>query len=200
MPGSCGGSATRTLRHKTHSIAAGDEVAVLYGWHPWAARSVRLHEVIQRATGASARCSLVGATTARLQEIPVWMLDPVACRTARATAQPIAALFALAALRALLADATGHAATRGPSSGSTMASPESRGDGHATLSPPTPHVAASIRPRPDKPAGDAVHSAGLVHPAGADSADAGGTPNPSARRARRRCHSGAASPLHGRRR
>src|SRR5215211_3621857 len=52
--------------------AAGDEVTVAYAWHPWAGRSVRLHEVIERATGASARCGLVDAPPARLQEIPLW--------------------------------------------------------------------------------------------------------------------------------
>ena len=62
--------------------------------------------MIERATGASARCSLVDATNARLQEIPVWMLDAVVCRTTRTTAQPVAALPALAALRALLSDAS----------------------------------------------------------------------------------------------
>src|SRR5215218_4730531 len=62
--------------------AAGDEVTVAYAWHPWAGRSVRLHEVIERATGASARCGLVDAPPARLQEIPLWMLDAAACRTA----------------------------------------------------------------------------------------------------------------------
>src|SRR3954454_18407176 len=72
-----------TSHHKTHSTAAGDEVTVVYAWHPWAGRLVRLHEVIERATGASARCSLVDATNARLQESPVWMLDAVVCRTTR---------------------------------------------------------------------------------------------------------------------
>src|SRR4030095_1862685 len=90
-----------TSHHKTHSTPAGDEVTVVYAWHPWAGRPVRLHEVIERATGASARCSLVDATIMRLQEIPAWMLDASACRTARTTAQPVAALSALATLRAL---------------------------------------------------------------------------------------------------
>ena len=70
-----------TPHHKTHSTGAGDEVGVLYAWHPWAGRPVRLEEVIARATGAAARCSLVDAPVTRLQEIPVWMLDPVACGT-----------------------------------------------------------------------------------------------------------------------
>src|ERR1051325_8677829 len=112
-----------TFHNKTHSTAAGGKVQVVYAWHPWAGRPVRLHEVIERATGASARCSLVDATMTRLQEIPAWMLDARACRTARTTAQPVAALSALAALRALLSDAMRAAPT-----GAAIASPASCGD------------------------------------------------------------------------
>ena len=139
-----------TSHHKTHSTAAGDEVTVVYAWHPWAGRPVRLHEVIERATGASARCSLVDATITRLQEIPAWMLDARACRTARTTAQPVAALSALAALRALLSDAM-----RGAPTGAAIASPESCEDRHAAPVSPAAKAAPSTRPRSDKPAGDA---------------------------------------------
>ena len=48
-----------------------DETDVVYAWHPWAGRRVRVHEVIERATGASARCRIVGAPPTRVQEIPV---------------------------------------------------------------------------------------------------------------------------------
>ena len=76
----------RTLLHKTHGIGAGDDVVVLYGWHPWAGRRVRLHEVIERTSGAVARCSLEGATApVRLQEVPTWMLDAAACHRNGAT-------------------------------------------------------------------------------------------------------------------
>src|SRR4051794_3546478 len=155
-PQSAGTWPSTTSHHKTHSTAAGDEVTVVYAWHPWAGRPVRLHEVIERATGASARCSLVDATIARLQEIPAWMLDASACRTARTTAQPVAALSALAALRTLLSDAM-----RGAPTGAAIASPESCGDRHATPLSPTSKAASPTRPRSDKPAGDASDSAGL---------------------------------------
>ena len=72
------GAGCRTPRHKTHSTAAAEELAVAYSWHPWAERTVRVHEVIERPTGAVARCSLVGAAVARGQDIPVWMLDAAA--------------------------------------------------------------------------------------------------------------------------
>src|SRR5688500_17710579 len=149
--------------HQTHSTAAGDEVAVLYAWHPWAGRLVRLHEVIERAVGAAARCSLVDAPLTRTQEIPVWMLDPVACRTMRATGEPVAALSALTRLHALLADAANGAARQAPSR-AALTSPESRGDRHATSSAPT---APAARTRPDGWPCDADHPAGLGCPAGA---------------------------------
>src|SRR5215212_1501738 len=183
-----------TSHHKTHSTASGDKVTVVYAWHPWAGRPVRRHEVIERATGASARCSLVDATIARQQEIPVWMLDAVACRTARTTAQPVAALSALAALRALLSDAMRH-----DLDGRAIASPESCGDRHAAPLSPASKAAPSTRPRSDKPAGDASYSAGLVRSTGAGAADADGASDPPARRARQR-RSEAGCPTQGRRR
>jgi hypothetical protein len=36
----------RTPHHKTHSTAASEEIAIAYSWHPWAGRTVRIHEVI----------------------------------------------------------------------------------------------------------------------------------------------------------
>jgi hypothetical protein len=67
------------LRHTTQSTAVGDEFAIACGWHTWAGQTVRVYEVIERATGSAARCSLVDAAVARVQEIPVWMLDAAAC-------------------------------------------------------------------------------------------------------------------------
>src|SRR3954463_9080223 len=168
-PASARGLPSTTSHHKTHSTVAGDKVTVVYAWHPWAGRPVRLYEVIERTTGASVRCSLVNATIARLQEIPVWMLDASACRTARTTTQPVAALSALAALCALLSDAM-----RGAPTGAAIASPESCGDRDATPLSPASKAAPSTRPRPrpDEPAGDASDSAGLVRSVGAGAADA----------------------------
>lgn len=189
----------RTLRHKTHSTTPGDEVVVLYGWHPWAGRLVRLHEVIERATGASARCSLMDTAVVRVQEIPVWMLDAAVCGTARATAQPVALLSALVALRALLTDASEHA-RRGASEGPTVASPESRGDRHATLSSPAQRTAPSTRSLSGKPAGHAGHPAGVERLAGTDATDADGTSDPPAHRTRGPCRSGARPPSGSRHR
>ncbi len=199
MPGarlSNGGGSTIS-HQKTHNTAAGDEVAVVYAWHPWAGRLVRLHDVIERATGAAARCSLVNATSPRSQEIPVWMLDPVACRSAQATVQPVAALSALTILHALLADAARGAAREAPS-GAAVASPESRGDRHATPSSPDPQAAPTARPRPDERISDADRSAGLVRPTGTDTAGAHRPPDPPPRGARQHRRSGAGHPIRER--
>ena len=91
--------------HKTHGTGSGDEVAVAYAWHPWAGRLVRVHEVIERTTGTSARCGLVDAAVDRVQEIPVWMLDAAVCRSMRAATEPVAAVSALLTLRSLLSEA-----------------------------------------------------------------------------------------------
>ena len=85
-------------------------MTVAYAWHPWHGRSVRAHEVVERATGSWARCGLAGADAARLREIPAWMLDASVCRSMRKSAAPVAALSALAALRALLSEVMASAA------------------------------------------------------------------------------------------
>src|SRR3954447_16161052 len=173
-----GAGGCTTLYHKTHSTGAGGEVGILYAWHPWAGHTVRLEEVVARATGTAARCSLVDAPVTRFREIPVWMLDPVACGTVRATGQPVAALSALRSLHALLADAAtdrGRAPNR-----PRLASPEPRGDRHAT--PSAPAVPAT-RTRPDERATDPDHAAGLGRSAGVRPTHGEEPPDPPARRA-----------------
>jgi hypothetical protein len=176
-----GAGGCTTPHHKTHSTGAGDEVGVLYAWHPWAGRPVRLEEVIARATGAAARCSLVDAPVTRLQEIPVWMLDPVACGTVRATGQPVAALSALRSLHALLADAA-RDRDRAPSK-ARLASPEFRGDRHATSSAPAAPAVPATRARPDERATDPGHAAGLGRSAGVRPTHGEEPPDPPAGRA-----------------
>ena len=88
-----------------------------YAWHPWAGQLVRVHEVIERATGAWARCSPVGADIVRQQEIPAWMLDASVCRAMWRAPEPVAAVSALVALRALLSGAMEECGS-GPARGS----------------------------------------------------------------------------------
>ena len=195
---SAGAAGCTTSHHKTHSADAGDETAVLYAWHPWTGRTVRLHEVIERATDTVARCSLVDVPVTRLQEIPVWMLDPVACRTVRAMDQPITTLSALIGLHALFADAVRGRGGQAPS-GTTLASPESWGDRHATSSAPAAPVLPAARTRSDERAGVAVHPAGLGRPPGIHPAHAEEPPDaPAGNARRRRFTAGRASRRQGR--
>ena len=104
---SAGAPRCTTQRHNAHSTGTGfsEEREVVYPWHPWAGRFVRVHNVIRRPTGAIARCTVVdGETAARALEIPVWMLDAVWCRDMRHRTEPVASVDALKALRALLAE------------------------------------------------------------------------------------------------
>ena len=167
------GRGCRTPRHKTHGTAAGDETAVAYFWHPWAERTVRIHEVIERPTGAVARCSFVGAPVTRVQEIPAWMLDTVACCQTRLAAEPVAALSALAALRVLLLEARQIAATEVPSDVG-IASPDSyRGDRDATPSSPDPTAAPSTGPLFGESATGIGRRTEMDRVAGSDAADVG---------------------------
>ena len=176
----------RTPRHKTHSTAAGEELAVAYSWHPWAGRTVRIHEVIERTTGAAARCSLVDATIACVQEIPMWMLDTAACCWTRLSAEPTVALSALAALRVLLSEAVRLAAAEAPSD-ARIASPDSyRGDRYAAASSPAPTTTPSTRPLSAEPATGIGRSTEMERTAGSDAADAGRPTHPIADRTRRR--------------
>ncbi len=146
-----GGADCRTPRHKTHSTAAGDEIAVAYSWHPWAGRTVRIHEVIERATGASARCSLVDAAVARVQEIPVWMLDAAACRQTRLGGAAGCGVVRACGIARPALGSDAAAATEAPSDAG-IASPDSyRGDRHATPSSPAPTAAPSTRPLAGEP-------------------------------------------------
>jgi hypothetical protein len=178
---SAGGRCCTTFHHKTHGTGAGGEVSVLYAWHPWAGRIVRLEKVIARSTGTAVRCSLVDAPVTRFQEIPVWMLDPVACGTVRATGRPVAALSALRSLHALLVD-TVRDRDRAPNR-PRLASPEPRGDRHATSSAPAAPAVPATRTRPDERATDPGHAAGLGRSAGVRPTHVEEPPDPPAGRA-----------------
>jgi len=173
-------------------------MVIAYSWHPWAERTVRIHEVIERPTGAVARCSLVNAVVARVQEIPVWMLDTAACCQARLAAKPVAALSTLAALRILLLEAM-QIATEVPDAG--IASPDSyRGDRHATASSPAPTAAPSTRSLVGELATGIGRSTEMERVAGSDAADVGRLAYPLADGAPRRRRSGVGRTLRGRQR
>jgi hypothetical protein len=179
-----------TPHHKTHGTEAGDEVEVVYPWHPWAGRAIRIHEVIERGAIASARCSLPGATPVRIQELPLWMLDAAGCRTMRVAAHPMATLSALAALCALFSAVRKH--TEAEPEATAIASPESRGDRHGT--PPSSDLqpAPSTRTGADEDSHKPVQPASLDGAAGANATNADRAVGAPARvpRGRARCGAG----------
>jgi hypothetical protein len=126
-----------TPHQKRHGTEAGDEVEVVYPWHPWVGRTVCVHEVVERGAIASARCSLAGAAPVRIRELPLWMLDAAGCRTMRVEAHPMATLCALAALHALVS--AERKRSEAELEAAAIASPESRGDRHGTSSSDLPH-------------------------------------------------------------
>ena len=148
-----------------------------YAWHPWAGRTVRVHEPIERPTGAQARCSPAGAGVVRMREIPSWMLDAAACLEMRPAPEPVAALPALAALRSLLVEAMEAAAVASPA--------HHRGDRHATPSSPAPGAAAPARTPAGKLAAVAGRGARMGRLAGSDAAGADRPADAPASRARR---------------
>src|SRR5580693_7129264 len=187
-PGPSGGVRDCTTPHqKTHGTEAGDEVEVVYPWHPWAGRTVRVHEVVERGAIASARCSLAGATPVHFRDLPLWMLDAAGCRTMRIEAHPMATLCALAALHRLLSAERKRSGAE--LEAAAIASPESRGDrdGTSSSSEPTP----STRTRAGKYAHKPVQPASLDSAAGANATNADRAVDAPARVPRGRAHCGA---------
>lgn len=177
----------RTPRHKTHSTASASDVTVAYPWHPWHGHPVRSHEVIERATGTWARCSLAGSDAVRLREIPVWMLDASVCCSVRRVPSPIAALSALLALRALLSKATTDAAAKSP--GAAIASPaQQSGDRHA---PPLPtDTSVPTQSLPDTATADGRGGPRMEQPARSDQTGSDGPDAPAVARTRRQHRAG----------
>src|SRR5215213_7406251 len=176
----------RTQRHKTHSTASAADVTVAYTWHPWHGRSVRAHEVVERATGSWARCGLAGADAARLREIPAWMLDASVCRSMRKSAAPVAALSALAALRALLSEVMASAAAGSVPAAAVASRGQERGDRHAPPPSPASETRAPARTLRGGPAADAARGARVGPPAGTGQARGDDADDPAAGRPRRR--------------
>ena len=162
-PGPSGGVRDCTSPHqKTHGTEAGDEVEVVYPWHPWVGRTVCVHEVVERGAIASARSTACRGQPVRLRELPLWMLDAAGCRTMRVEEHPMATLCGLAALHALLS--AGRRSEAEPEA-AAMESPESRGDRHGTSS------SSDLQPTPvNSNSGWQIFPAKLVQPASLDSA------------------------------
>jgi hypothetical protein len=92
-----------TRRQNAHGT---DEREVLYPWHPWAGRFVRIKEVVVRKTGDVFRCVCCDPSMEVVQELPSWMFDRAACAAVRVLTNPLVDFAALRVLRALLNDTT----------------------------------------------------------------------------------------------
>jgi hypothetical protein len=172
-----------TRRGNAHGTATRDAREVLYRWHPWAGRSVRVREVIQRAGGALARCSGPLEDHRSNRDLPLWMFDPAICPTIRLAADPEVALDALVALAALLTEASLLSTAAGCRD--DMGSHDRhQGKNHATrpttsTRPERPGAASAVRADADQgPDGDGA----LGHAARGDAADGDGVDDPSSRR------------------
>jgi len=153
---------------------------VLYAWHPWCGRAVRVHEVISKAGGDALRCSLDGGEVGRWLELPVWMFDRSICLSARLAASPwidCASLLALKdCLARALADGLGDVSSSNAlSSGAQRNSRnQTRETARATPAPPITRPASRGRAaRPLRPAKGASPAAGadLAAAAGRDPPD-----------------------------
>ena len=82
---------------------------MLYRWHPWSGRLVRVRGVVEKADIARARCAVDGAVPGLWQEVPLWIFDFVACAGMRVEARGQVDLATLSALASLVSDALGKA-------------------------------------------------------------------------------------------
>jgi hypothetical protein len=125
----------RKRRRNAHGIA---EREVLYEWHPWFGRVVRIHEVIEKTGGDIFRCSCNDEPVDRGLELPGWMFDRAACTPMQISSAPLVTASALRALRLLLAaavprrvDLDGPSTTLAPDA-ALSSHDQTRGESHAT--------------------------------------------------------------------
>jgi hypothetical protein len=76
---------------------------VLYRWHPWFHRKVRVHRSVTRKSRQVLRCSLADSSPPRILEVPRWMFDRAVCCLLQQVESPVVGLDHLRALRDLLA-------------------------------------------------------------------------------------------------
>jgi len=140
---------------------------VLYAWHPWCGRAVRVHEVISKAGGDALRCSLDGGEVGRWLELPVWMFDRSICLSARLAASPWIDCASLLALKECLARASACGVDDPRSSNASSSGAErdscnqTRGTARATPAPPITRPASGGRAaRPLRPAESAAPGGG----------------------------------------
>ncbi len=141
-----GGADYTTRRHNAHELV---EREVLYPFHPWSGRRVRVREAREWASGDIFRCTIGENDGDRGRDLPAWMFDRAVCGLVRMSASPVADIAALMKLRALLNDALNcgqleAAASIGSDSGASMGSHDpNRREHHAR---PTNDVSSAPAP------------------------------------------------------
>ena len=61
---------------------------MLYPWHPWFGKPVRVHRSVSRRDRVAFQCTLVGEDRPRTLEVPQWMLDRASCCVMQLAAAP----------------------------------------------------------------------------------------------------------------
>jgi len=85
-----------------HNAHIREHREVCYPWHPWHGRKVWVHATLVKRGRAVAHCSLEDVQPVRVLEVPLWMLDVVACCKTRVAKSGLANLESLRELKALL--------------------------------------------------------------------------------------------------
>jgi len=91
-----------TQQHNTHIR---DLREICYSWHPWHGRAVWVHATLVKRGRAVAHCSLEDIQTSRVLEVPLWMLDVVACCKTRVSQPGFASAQSLRELKEVLQSA-----------------------------------------------------------------------------------------------
>ena len=162
VPGACAPHCT-TRHDNAHRI---EEREVLYQWHPWCGRVVRVHEAISKGGGDALRCSLDDSEADRWLELPVWMFDRAICLSARLVASPWVDCAVLLALKECLARASAGRLGDARSSNASDSGAErnscnqNRGTTDASPAPSAARPASRRAARPLRPAEGAAPGAG----------------------------------------
>jgi hypothetical protein len=91
-----------TQQHNTHIR---DLREICYSWHPWHGRAVWVHATLVKRGRAVAHCSLEDIQTSRVLEVPLWMLDVVACCKTRVSQPGFASAQSLRELKEVVQSA-----------------------------------------------------------------------------------------------
>jgi hypothetical protein len=88
-----------------HNTRIRDLREICYSWHPWHGRAVWVHATLVKRGRAVAHCSLEDIQTSRVLEVPLWMLDVVACCKTRVSQPGFASAQSLRELKEVLQSA-----------------------------------------------------------------------------------------------